>query len=155
MGLSINYRSCCVVDTPDMEYVSCSTALNLEMSLLKENNALTAQVCWSGDGIDGDRQPPRGSQGRAAASPALPRLLVPRHGRRGARLHCGAGLTTQLMSTAARPGGPPRLLLSSAQGDPQSLQQKGERLPAPLPSPPQAPANSSQCWISAARLHAV
>lgn len=45
------------MDTPDMEYVSCSTALNLEMSLLKEKNALTAQACWSGEGINGNAQP--------------------------------------------------------------------------------------------------
>lgn len=45
MGLSINHKSCCVVDTPDMERMGCSTALNLEMSLLKEKNALTVQIC--------------------------------------------------------------------------------------------------------------
>lgn len=39
MGLSINHKSRCVVDTPDVECTGCSTALNLEMSLLKEKNA--------------------------------------------------------------------------------------------------------------------
>lgn len=64
------------MDTPDMEYVSCSTALNLEMSLLKEKTALTAQACWSGDGINGNAQPgPAGLQAEQLS--CLSRSAVP------------------------------------------------------------------------------
>lgn len=57
MGLSINHKRCCVVDTPDMEPMGCSTALSLEMSLLEEKNVLTLQMCRTRDRINDSPQP--------------------------------------------------------------------------------------------------